>query len=70
MARERTKQAEVESKPEPEVRAYAVIPVKGGLWSCRTYAIQGDRILAYEDSEPDALPETLALVLDGVEEGR
>lgn len=53
MAKEKTI---TQKGPEPEVAAMAVVRAKGGLWVSRTYLIQGDRILAYTDSEPDAKP--------------
>lgn len=61
MAKQRS---ESKSEPtEPEVRAYAVIQVRGGLWVARTMLIQGDRVLAFEDTEADTRNACLGRVL-------
>jgi len=49
MARPR---AVTEAKPEPEGRAYSIIPTPAGT-VLRVYALRGDEVLAYDDSEPD-----------------
>jgi hypothetical protein len=42
------------TKPvEPEYKAVAVVKRGTGHYSLRTLLIQGDRVIAYEDTEPD-----------------
>jgi hypothetical protein len=47
-------------KPEGELSCYGVYRVKnsaaaGGLWVIRKIVTDGDKIVSYEDSEPDVL---------------
>ncbi len=47
---------------EPEFQAFAIVR-HGGLWLSRTLLIQGDRVQAYTDSEPDTKNASLGRVL-------
>jgi hypothetical protein len=41
-----------ETKAEPETWAYCLVKTREG-WSARTLLFQGERLVGYEDSEPD-----------------
>lgn len=54
-------------QPEPEVRAWAIISAGPAMWKRREYLIQGDRVVAYTDAEPDAKAPTIGRIIRGME---
>lgn len=53
--------------PEPEVRAWAIINAGPAMWKRREYLIQGDRVIAFTDAEPDAKAPTIGRIVRGIE---
>jgi hypothetical protein len=52
---------------EPEVRLFGLVHRGPAMWSVREVIVQGDRILAMVDSEPDARAPTIGRIVRRLE---
>ena len=68
MAQPQPQKSAAAQKPlEPEVRLFGLIHRGPAMWSVREVIVQGDRILAQVDSEPDARAPTIGRIVRRLE---
>ena len=61
------KAAQTKLPAEPEIHSFALIHRGPAMWSVRETIMQGDRILAQVDSEPDARAPTIGRIVRRLE---